>query len=153
MRRDSIDFRAFIKPIFIFFIAIVYESLTSIYIFLTPLLGLSFYYLYINFDNYEKNFEKILIILYLLYFEVDKGFFLGSSIVYFLFLYRLILTPLENVIECSKCLIVIFMVLSYFGYYLLNLILAFIFDLEILSFGLLYIVYIVSDILLVLMLL
>lgn len=153
MRRNSLNLRGVITPLFIFFIAIIYQSLSSIYIFLTPLLGLCFYYLYINFDNYEKSFEKFLVVLYLLYFEIDKGFFLGSSIIFFLLLYKLILKPLNSILICQKCLIVSFVAFSYLGYYLLNVVISFIFNLELPSFGLLYFIYIFSDILLVLVLL
>ncbi len=152
MRRNSIDFRALI-PLALFFLAIIYQSLSSMYIYLSPLFGFCFYYMIVNFHKPDKLFQKVLIVIYILYFEIDKGFFIGSFILFFIISYGTFLIPLKNSIECKKCLIVLYVSFAYLGYFAFNLFLSFMFSLELPSISLLYLVYIISDIALVLLLL
>lgn len=151
MRRNSFDKRD-INPFLLFIIAIVYESLTSIYIYFTPLLGVIFYYLLEHMEEDENFLKEGLMLLYISYFEIDKGLFLFSFLIFFVLFYNFAAKPITHAIHCEKCKIVLYVGLGYFGYFILNLFLAQVFNQSIPSFGIEYVIYIITDIILVFLL-
>ncbi|MEA3373559.1 MAG: hypothetical protein U9Q62_07705 [Campylobacterota bacterium] len=98
---------------------LIYISMSSIYLFLPPLLGVLFW-------HYRKalrqqNFSYLLMIVaMLLILEVEKGFLLFSSVVY-LGLFQYIVVPkLQQYINCRGCLNFIYVALLYLGYLLFS---------------------------------
>ena len=102
---------------------IVYQSLSSIYLLLPPMLGVLFFYFMYALEREDLS-KLLLVIVLLLVFEAEKDFLLFSSLVYFTFLYRFVIPRLRVMISCAACLKVILIVLAYLGYvffsYILN---------------------------------
>lgn len=102
---------------------VLYQSLSSVYLLLPPLLGVLFFYFVRALEN-EDLHSLILIIILLLVFEAEKDFLLFSSLVYFTFIYRFVIPRLRVLINCWFCLKVIFLFLAYPGFivfsYILN---------------------------------
>ena len=90
---------------------VLYQSLSSIYLLLPPLLGVLFFY-FIRALEKEDLYSLVLIIILLLIFEAEKDFLLFSSLVYFTFIYRFVIPKLRVLINCWFCLKVILFVYS-----------------------------------------
>ena len=103
---------------FSYFIAyLIYISMSSIYLLLPPLLGVLFW-------HYQEALKKhnfgylLLITSMLLIFEVEKGFLLFSSVIYFALFQHLIVPKLKQYVNCTECLKLIYVTLIYLGYML-----------------------------------
>ena len=101
---------------------LLYEVLSSIYLFLPPLLGLAFLLFVYAIEN-GKLHLVLFTAIYLLVFETDKEFLLFSSLVFFILAYKIGLLKLRQVIQCKKCLDYISIAMVYFGFWLFTLIL------------------------------
>ncbi len=123
---------------------IVYESLSSIYLFLPPLFGVLFVLL-VNALNKNDNVTFLFVSFCLLIFEVDKGYAIFSSIVYLLFVYKFILPRIIQNFSCYSCIKISYVVLAYIGFYLFNLLLANIFLLPIPDISYYIVYYIVIE--------
>lgn len=101
----------------------LYQSLSSIYLFLPPLLAVLFFY-FIHALEKERLSELLMLIILLLIFEADKDFLLFSSLVYFTFIYRFIISRLRVMTNCELCLKITYLFLAYPGFlvysYVLN---------------------------------
>ena len=107
----------------------LYESMAAIYPILPLFFSIFYFYLakYIDNSNYYK---ASLILLLLLYLENINHYFFTSTILYFFIIKLLILPKIEQLIECHKCQLIIYVVFVYLGFYLFNLVIAKIFLLE-----------------------
>jgi len=150
MQRSIINYQP-IVPILLLAGLIVYESITSIYVYITPLAGYIFLYIVENFQNKEKRWIIVSLFLYLAYFELDRGFFIFSSLLLFMFYYRYVHEELKSTIACKNCLKVTIIFFYYFGFYLLNLLFALLFNYELPKLDISYIIFIISDIVVVLL--
>ncbi len=101
---------------------VLYQSLSSIYLFLPPLLGVLFFY-FIRALEKEDIGALALVIVLLLVFEAEKGFLLFGALVYFTFVYRFVIPRLRMMISCVLCLKVFFLILAYPGFILYSYIL------------------------------
>jgi len=101
---------------------VLYQSLSSIYLFLPPLLGVLFFY-FIHALEKEDVASLALIIILLLVFEAEKDFLLFGTLVYFTFIYRFIIPRLRIMISCKVCLKVFFLLLAYPGFLLYSYVL------------------------------
>lgn len=130
------------------FLFVIYESLSSIYLFLPPLLGLLFILLINALDN-NRTTAVLLISFCLAIFEADKGYPLFSSIIFLLISYKFILPRFNYNVNCVPCLKFTYIILAYVGYYLFNLMLAniFLMPIPMLSYYIIY--YIVIEFLIV----
>ncbi len=144
----SITYPFYIKAITLFLLYLVYESLSTIYLILPPLFGVLFFY-FIRSLNKQDTSLLLLVVLLSLVYEADKGYLFLSSLVYFSFVYKFILPKLEQVIECKRCLHLIYMVLAYIGFWLFSLLLQQIFWLELATLDWYVIWYILFEFLLV----
>ena len=144
----SITYPFYIKAITLFLLYLVYESLSTIYLILPPLFGVLFFY-FIRSLNKQDTSLLLLVVLLSLVYEADKGYLFLSSLVYFSFVYKFILPKLEQVIECKRCLHLIYMVLAYIGFWLFSLLLQQIFWLELATLDWYVIWYIFFEFLLV----
>ncbi len=72
----------------------------------------------------------LLVVALALVYEADKGYLFLSSLVYFSFVYKFILPKLEQMIECRRCLDLIYIVMAYVGFWLFSLLLQQMFWLE-----------------------
>ncbi len=149
MRRSSTDYKP-IVPYLLFVGAIIYESLSTFNIYFTPLLGVAFYYIITHIQSENHTKELVLIVLYSLYCEIERGLFPLSFLLFSIVLYRPIFSHLKKFITCQICEIVSYVVIFYIGYLLLNLFLTYIFNLELIMIDSRYIIYTISDILVLL---
>ncbi len=101
---------------------VLYQSLSSIYLFLPPLLGVLFFY-FIRALEKEDIEDLVLIMLLLLIFEAEKDFLLFGALVYFTFIYRFVIPRLRILTSCYVCLKIIFLFLAYPGFLLYSYVL------------------------------
>jgi len=125
----SITYPLYIKAIPLLLLYLVYESLSSIYLFLPPLFGVIFFYFIRSLDKQDLSL-LFFVVLFALIYEADKGYLFLSSLVYFSFVYKFILPPLHQLIECKRCMHFIYIVLAYLGYWLFSLLLQQVFWME-----------------------
>ena len=150
MQRSIINYQPII-PFVLLIGLILYESITSIYIYITPLAGFIFLYIIENFENKDKRWIIVVLFIYLTYFELDRGFFILSSLILFLIYYNFIHEELEATIACQNCLKATIILVYYLGFYILNLLFALIFNYSLPKLDITYIVFIISDIVMVLL--
>lgn len=96
---------------------VIYESLSSIYLFLPPLFGV----LFVLFADALKREDSLFIFLTafcLIIFESQMGYPLFSSIIYLGLIYKFVLPKLKKNFSCKSCIKVSLVLLSYIGYYL-----------------------------------
>lgn len=113
----------------LFTIYLVYESLSNIYLFLPPLFGILFFY-YIRSVDKQDIGMLLLVVALLLVYEADKGYLFLSSLVYFSFLYKFVLPKLEQIIECKRCILFLYILLAYIGFWFFSILLQQVFWLE-----------------------
>lgn len=150
MQRSIFNYRPLVSILLVvglFF----YESITSLFTYITPLSGLIFVYLINNIEKKDKSLINIILFIYLSYFELDRGFFLFSSVILFFTYYNLFHKELSRSIICHNCLQIIYIFIYYIGFYILNLFAALIFNLDLPKFDITYIIYIITDTILVLL--
>jgi hypothetical protein len=142
---------AYKKPLVLFLsivLFVIYESLSSIYLLLPPLLAVLFVLLGRALD--KKDIFGILIVSFcLLIFEADKGFILFTSIIYFLIVQKFILPKLIQNFNCTACVNILYVLLAYLGFYLFSYLLSNIFLLPMPSINYYVIYYIVIEFLIV----
>ncbi len=123
---------------------LLYESLSSIYLFIPPLFGVIFYF-FIQIRSLN-NFKTLLFFaILLIVYEEEKGYLFLSTFFYFTLLYIFVIPYLKQNIVCSSCLKLLFIVLAYIGYYLFILLLSNIFLLQIPNIDLHVIYYILIE--------
>ena len=151
MRRNS-TYHQTLTPYLLFFIAIVYESLASITLFLTPLLGVGFYYIIQHIHDETRYRDFILIFAYALYVEIDRNMLLLSFVFFTIIFYKLLFSSFKKYIHCQLCLVVSYVSIGYLGYYLFNLFFSYLFNIPMPLFSWYYFLFILSDILILLVL-
>ncbi len=119
----SLTYQKVLKSLGIIIAFVLYQSLSSIYLLLPPLLGVLFFY-FINALKKEDLGEVLLIVVLLFIFEAEKDFLLFSTLVYFTFVYRFITPKLYVMINNRFYLKGILLLLAYIGFlvfsYILN---------------------------------
>lgn len=117
----SFSYQNVINRLLLVGLFVLYISLSSIYLLLPPLLAILFYAYYDALSKHDL-FGLIIISLMLLVFEAEKGFWIGSTIIFFTLLSRYLLPKLEQLIQCRTCMAAIFVSLGYLGYWAFMLI-------------------------------
>jgi hypothetical protein len=127
---------------------LLYESLSSIYLFMPPLFGVIFY-----FYTEEKNLNDIKILLFyaliLIIYEAEKSYLFLSTFFYFTLVYIFIIPYLKQNIVCKSCLKLLYIVIAYIGYYFFMLLLAHMFLLQLPSIDMHVLYYILVEFLIV----
>lgn len=90
----------------------IYSALTSIYLFLPPLFAVIGYLLYRSLIRYDL-FSLIVYSVMLLIIEAEKGYWFGSSVLFFLLIGHYLLPRLEQNMRCDLCIKGIFILSSY----------------------------------------
>lgn len=136
--------------IFVYLILfLIYESLSSIYLFLPPLFAV----LFVVFINAIKDEDTIVLLaasMALVLLEAQKDYILFSSIVYFTFIYRFVVLKLDKYIQCENCIKFLLVLIAYIGYYLFALVLSQIFLLNQPDLSLYVIYYIIVEFIIIL---
>ncbi len=96
---------------------IVYESLSSIYLFLPPLLAVLFV-LFINALKKEDTLEVFLILFCLIIYEAQMGYHLFSLIIYFSLIYKFVMPKIVQNSNCKSCINALYVLIAYLGYFI-----------------------------------
>ena len=113
----SISHQKPLVPFIYIILFIIYGSLSSIYLFLPPLLAVLFV-LFSNAMRREDLLMLILVSICLLMFEANKGYMLFSSIVYFAIVYKFVMPKIIQNFSCASCIKISYVLLAYLGYYI-----------------------------------
>lgn len=108
----SLPYQNVISQLFIVVLFIGYISLSSMYLLMPPFLAVLFFS-YHNALTKHDLFTLITIIVMLLVMEAEKGFWFGSTVLFFTFLSRYVIPKIEQVIRCKTCMAAIFVGLAY----------------------------------------
>jgi hypothetical protein len=146
MRRNSFNYKLINPSYILFVLALLYGLFSSMFYYLSPLIGLSFYYLLEHFEDENYYLENVFIFIYVTFIEINYGMFLFSFLIFFMIFYKIVLKAIKESIACKWCLPILYITLGYIGYYLFNLFLCDIFNLEAPMIGFGYVVFIVTDI-------
>ena len=98
---------------------VLYESFSTIYLFLPPLFGVLFVLL-VNALDKDDTLSVVFISFCLVVFEADKGYILFSSIMFLLFVYKFIIPKIIQNVSCYSCIKASYILLAYIGFYLVN---------------------------------
>lgn len=96
---------------------ILYASLSTLYLLLPPLLAVLFVAFYKALNRHDL-FGLLIIIMMMLIFEAEKGFWFGSTVLFFTLVSQLMIPKLEQLVQCRACMGTIFVALAYPGYWL-----------------------------------
>jgi hypothetical protein len=113
----SISYQNVISRLFLVALYVVYVSLSSMYLLLPPLLAILFFFYYDALIKHDL-FTLTIVSMMLLVFEAEKGFWFGSTIIYFTLLTHYFLPKIEQMIQCKICMAAILVTLAYPGYWI-----------------------------------
>ena len=146
MRRNSIN-KNYLRLALVCLGLVFYQVLSSLYTFLPLFIGVFFSYIVINFQDEKSRLYIYLSLVYLTIYDLDKGFYLFSSLFLVLVFYYFFVEKIRNFIICSSCILALYVSVAYFGHFLLNSIIAHILNDELPYFSQKYIYYVILDIL------
>lgn len=89
-----------------------YSPLTSIYLFLPPMLAVMGYFFYRSLLHNDLS-SLVVFSVMLLMIETEKGYWFGSSILFFIFVSRYFMPYLEQTFRCKVCIKGFFVLFSY----------------------------------------
>lgn len=93
----------------------IYIALSSIYLFLPPMLAVLGFMYYRALRRYDL-FSLLIAAVMLLMFEAEKGYWFGSSIVYFTLISQYLMPKIEQTVQSDISIKGIYVLLSYFGF-------------------------------------
>jgi len=147
MQRDSFNQNP-LSVISVFLLALIYEPITGIFIFLSPLFGVVLMLLIDDMKRNDRLLQIMALMVYIAFFELDRGFILFSFIVFFTIFYLSIVSYVKHIIECQWCHTSIFVTLGYIGYYMFNTLIATLLNIDSPALSPILIWYILIDIIL-----
>lgn len=113
----SISYQNALNRLFLVVLFVGYISLSTMYLLFPPLLAVLFY-AYRNALSNHDLFGLITVAVMLLVFEAEKGFWFGSTILFFTLISYYLLPKIEQVIRCRICLAAIYVALAYPAYWI-----------------------------------
>jgi len=123
---------------------VIYESLSSIYLFLPPMFGVLFFLYSKAMDRHD--FVLLIILAFcLIIYEADKGYLLFSSIIYFTLVNNFVMPKITQSFNCNSCIKLLYVIIAYIGYYLFLVLISNIFLLEIPSIDYYMVYYIIIE--------
>lgn len=139
MQRD-ITYKSVVRYTLWSLLYALYVSLSTIYLFLPPLLALLFFFFH---DALRKNdtAKLIFVVINILILEAQKDFLAFTLIIYFLIQERFILPKISQSINARNLRNFLYVLLSYVGYMLFATLLSQIFLIQGISLDFYYIVY------------
>lgn len=148
MRRNSTNHQYIRHTLFVA-ILFLYQIAGSVNTFLSPLIGVFFVYLLKNINKeYKKTKDNISIYLsfaYLIFFELNRGFYLFSTIILFFLILLFLKKRVISIFKSENWIITIFVISTYLGIYILNNIFCYLQEKELYPFSFIYIFYILID--------
>jgi len=113
----SIPYQNLVSQLALVGLFTVYISLSSLYLLLPPLLALQFFAFKKSLQRNDL-FALIIVSIMLLVFEAEKGFWFGSTIMFFSLVTHYAIPKIEQLVQCRICLAAIYTVFAYPGYWL-----------------------------------
>ncbi len=147
MQRSS-TYKKFVKSLFWFLLYVGYLALTTIYLFLPPLMALLFF-LFRNALKERDTITFLFVLLSIVFLEAQKGFFLFTVVIYFLIMYRLIEPKIEQSINERNLKNFLLVGSVYIGYMLFYMLLSKVFLVPSLSVDSYIVYYIIVEFFLV----
>ncbi len=149
MRRNSTHKTSVVSIRWIIFL-VLYQVASALYVFISPLIGFMFCYLsFLTSDEQrtheEDEVKKYLAYSYMVFINLNKGFYLFSGVITFLLFYYLLHEWINNSIKCKNCIIFAFVSIGYVGIFGMNNLLAYVLNNEFFHFGYEYFLYILFD--------
>ncbi len=126
----SFPYKKNITYTLIFLVALIYESISSIYIYIPPLFGLAFIIFLKAFER-EDMLALFYIFIYLIMFELNRGFLPFTSIIFFLFSIYVVVPKIKSYINCYKCILHYMVFYAYFGFFILTKIIEILFNIDV----------------------
>ena len=111
----SITYKTTVSDLLWVAVFAIYIALSSIYLFLPPMLAL-LGYLYFRALHRNDLFSLVIASIMLLMLEAEKGFWFGSTLVFFTLLSHYMMPKLEQTMQCTVCIKGIFVLSSYIGF-------------------------------------
>jgi membrane-associated HD superfamily phosphohydrolase len=111
----SITYKSIVSDFLWVAVFATYIALSSIYLFLPPMLAV-LGYLYYRALQRSDLFSLVIASIMLLMFEAEKGYWFGSTLVFFTLISHYVMPKLEQTIQCKICIKGIFVLSSYFGF-------------------------------------
>lgn len=144
MRRSSTDTN-YLKLFFLSISFLFLLIMGSLYTWLPSFVGLFFIYVLINFEDEKNRLYLYLSFLYLIFYDIDRGFYLFSYIFTFLIFYNFFLDKVRNYFSCINCILVMYVLVAYIGHYFMNVFIAYLLNETIIELSKEYIYYILID--------
>ena len=94
----------------------IYSALSSIYLFLPPMFALLGFLFYRTLLRHDLGSLIVFSIMFLM-LEAEKGYWFGSSILFFALISHYLMPKLEQTMRCTVCIKGIFVLLAYIGYW------------------------------------
>ncbi len=113
----SFSYQNIISRLFLVALFVLYISLSSMYLLMPPLLAVLFFLYYDALKKYDL-FALLTVAVMMLVFEAEKGFWFGSTLVFFMALSQYMLPKIEQTIRCRICMAAIMVALAYPGYWM-----------------------------------
>ena len=111
----SITYKTTVSDLLWVVVFTIYIALSSIYLFLPPMLAV-LGYLYYRALQRNDLFSLVLASITLLMVEAEKGYWFGSTLVFFTLISHYVIPKLEQTMQCKVCIKGIFILLSYVGF-------------------------------------
>ncbi len=144
MRRNSTN-SDYIRISFAILALVLLQIFSNLFQFFPTFVGVFFSYIVINIKREEKFIYVVLSFLYLSYYELNKGFFLFSYFFLFVIFYNFFNQKIIDSFKCKNCILLIYIMVAYIGYFFLNSFFAYILNAEFPSFTMEYFYYIAFD--------
>lgn len=112
----SISYQNIIGDILWIPLFILYMALSSIYPILPPMLAVLSFLFYRSLQRYDL-FALIIISVMLIVLEAEKGFWFGSTILFFSLVSRYGIPKLEILMRCPLCIKGFFVISAYLGFW------------------------------------
>jgi hypothetical protein len=111
----SITYKSIVSDLLWVAVFGIYIALSSIYLFLPPMLAVLGYLYYRALQRHDL-FSLIVASVMLLMFEAEKGYWFGSTLLFFTLISHYVIPKLEQTMQCTVCIKGIFVLLSYVGF-------------------------------------
>lgn len=117
----------------------------SLYTLIPSFVGLFFTYLIIYFEEEKKKLYIYLSFIYLIFYELDKGFYLFSYALTFMVVYNFFVERIRSFFSCNNCILTVYILFAYIGHYFVNALIAYILNQDVTPLVNDYIYYIFID--------
>jgi hypothetical protein len=144
MRRNSTD-KKYLNLILFSFFLVACQIMGMLYTMLPSFVGVFFTYIILNFENDKKRYYIYLCFIYLMSYELTRGFYLFSYVFSFIIFYNIFVDKIRNNFTCTNCILTLYVAFAYIGHYFINSFIAYLLNEDASYFSNQYIYYIVID--------